>query len=230
MFATSNPHKLAEVAEILRPTRLPVEGLGPQAARLPEPVEDGATFVANAHIKAAYYARHTGALTLADDSGLVVDALGGEPSVHSARYAGVEGGRDAADPANNRLILDRLVGIPDADRTARFVCVMVLADGRGTWAVARGVIEGLILTTPRGAGGFGYDPLFFSAEANCALAELSREQKNALSHRGRATRRMAGLLDRLLAGQAGSDGSHPTSRPAQAARPAPPDSGGPGTA
>jgi XTP/dITP diphosphohydrolase len=146
------------------------------------PEENGSTFEENARLKAAYYSRFTSELVFADDSGIEVDALGGAPGVYSARYAGPE----ATDAANNELLLRNLEGV--TDRAARFVCVIALArDGRVLETV-RGSVEGEILRAPRGEGGFGYDPLFFYPPRRCAFAELSAEEKFAVSHRGNALR------------------------------------------
>ena len=174
-----------------------VEGLSAAGPAIPEPVEDGRTFLANALIKARYYAEKMGRLVLADDSGLEVDALGGEPGVRSARYSGVEGGRREVDPANNARLLDEMRAVPDEKRTARFVCVLVLADPQRTWAVARGEVEGRIVHAERGRNGFGYDPLFLLPERGVTTAELSPEEKNAISHRGNAARQLARLLKEL---------------------------------
>ena len=197
LFATGNPHKLEEVAAVLGPLGVRITGLDAVAQTFEEPVEDGHTFLANAVIKARYYAQHTRRPCLADDSGLVVDALGGEPGVRSARYAELAGPRRVVDPANNAKLLEKLRGVPDEQRTARFVCVMVLADSHRTWAVTRGTIEGRIAHEPRGANGFGYDPLFILPGRGVTTAELPPEQKNAISHRGQAARMLADLLRRF---------------------------------
>jgi len=147
-------------------------------------VEDGVTFEANAIIKAHYYAPHAPGPLFADDSGLEVDALGGAPGVYSARYAG----QHATDEANNRLLLRNLRGV--SNRAARFVCAIALVeDGqlRGVW---RGAVEGLIIDTPRGTHGFGYDPLFFHPPFGCTFGEATDEQKFSASHRGQAVRAM----------------------------------------
>jgi XTP/dITP diphosphohydrolase len=198
LFATSNPHKLEEVSAVLGLMGIRVEGLESVGAAISEPVEDGHTFTANALIKARYYAQHTGRLALADDSGLVVDALGGAPGVHSARYAQVSGPRSIVDPANNERLLRELRDVPDPQRTARFVCVMALCDPAGrTWAVTRGVVEGRIGHEPRGRNGFGYDPLFILPGRGMTCAELAPTEKNAISHRGQAARRLAEALGYL---------------------------------
>lgn len=162
-----------------------------------EPMEDALTFAGNARIKALAYARATGIRCLAEDSGLEVDALGGAPGVHSARYSGAEGNRAERDAANNEKLLRELSGIPRTERTARFVCALCLADPDGTIvAETRGTYEGIIADAPRGSNGFGYDPLLWLPDAGRTSAELSPDEKNARSHRGAAVRQMAALLSR----------------------------------
>ena len=198
LFATSNPHKLEEVAAILAPMGIDVVGLCALESKIPEPVEDGATFQANARIKAVYYAKALGRMCLADDSGLEVDALGSAPGVHSARYAGVDGQRPQRDGANNEKLLAELQGVPAEQRTARFVCAMCLVDDDGSiLAETRGTFRGIITTEPRGENGFGYDPLLYLPDVGCTSAELSPQQKNARSHRGVASREMARHLKSL---------------------------------
>ena len=197
LFATGNPHKLEEVAAVFAPSGIAVGGLGAVGRSIEEPVENGLTFIDNAILKARYYAAKTGLIAMADDSGLVVDALGGAPGVVSARYAGVSGGRAVVDPANNAKLLRELEPVPDEKRTARFVCVVALCEADRTLVVARGEVEGIILRTGRGASGFGYDPLFFLPGLGQTTAELEPEMKNAISHRGRATREMIRLLERI---------------------------------
>jgi XTP/dITP diphosphohydrolase len=197
LFASTNPHKVGEVRAIMRPFGVTVIGLDEveRASDVAEPVEDGETFAANARIKAVHYARALGRWCLADDSGLEVDALGGEPGVRSARYAGADGTRQERDRANNRKLLDGLKGVPDEKRTARFVCAMCLADEKGRIvAETRGTVEGVMGHEPRGHNGFGYDPLFRLPHLGRTSAELPSEQKNALSHRGDAARRMAAKM------------------------------------
>jgi len=201
VFATGNPHKLDEVSGVFVELGLRIQGLDSLEKSIEEPVEDGRTFIANALIKARYYAEHTGRLALADDSGLAVDALGGAPGVISARYAGASGPRPEVDAANNARLVEKLRDVPEAERTARFVCVMALCDAKMTWAVARGTIEGRIVLDPRGENGFGYDPHFFIPEKGCTSAELPPAEKNAISHRGVATRRMIKALRTLLQNQ-----------------------------
>lgn len=214
VLATSNPHKREEIAAVIDDPGVSLTLLGeidPQG-RIAEPVEDQPTFEGNAQLKARYYAKRTGLLCLADDSGLEVDALGGAPGVISARYAGAEGGRDVVDPANNRKLLAELGRTPIEQRTARFVCVLCLAapppealDMKLELPITvRGTVEGRILcphqcadpTHPergRGENGFGYDPLFQLPDDHPRFpgkttAELSPADKNSLSHRGEAAR------------------------------------------
>ncbi|MFW5921087.1 MAG: RdgB/HAM1 family non-canonical purine NTP pyrophosphatase [Polyangiales bacterium] len=195
LFATSNPHKLEEVRDVLAPVGVEVVGLDSLEHAPPEPVEDGATFEDNARIKAVAYAKATGMRCLADDSGLEVDALGGAPGVHSARYAGVDGARPERDRANNDKLIAQIRQIPQEQRTARFVCVLTLADPDGTIvAETRGTYGGIITTEPRGENGFGYDPLLYLPDLGKTSAELSPEDKNARSHRGAAARAMAERL------------------------------------
>ena len=154
--------------------------------------ETGSTFVENAIIKARNAALHCNLSSIADDSGLVVDALNGAPGVTSARYAGV----GASDHDNVLKLLDELKGVPDEQRTARFICVMVFMEHANDPfpVIAQGVWEGRILQRPVGANGFGYDPVFWVPEHNCASAELSADVKNSLSHRGQALRSLTNLI------------------------------------
>ena len=195
LLASSNPHKVREVVEIMRGLGIDLIGLDAIGHTGPEPVEDAETFAANARIKAVHYAKVTGRWCLADDSGLAVDALGGRPGVRSARYAGTGGTRPEQDEANNALLLRELEGVASPERTARFICAMCLADPAGAVAAeTTGTFEGVITTTPRGDNGFGYDPLFELPDLGCTSAELPPEKKNALSHRGDAVRHMAERL------------------------------------
>lgn len=195
VLATGNPGKAAEIDALLAATGIEVV---PQSAFGLAPAgEHGTTFVENAIAKARHAARGSGLPALADDSGLVVDALGGEPGVHSSRYAGP----GADDAANNARLLKALKGVAPRERSARFVCVVVLMrhPGDPLPVVCEGVWEGTILTAPRGSGGFGYDPLFGPAGCPGSAAELERAEKNRLSHRGRA---FALLIERLAGAQA----------------------------
>ncbi len=189
VVATTNKGKLQEISRLLADTGILVKGLE-NIAGLPEIVEDGDTFEANAQKKALTVARHCGCLTLADDSGLVVKALQGEPGVYSARYAGPQ----ASDSDNNRKLLAEMTGLPREQREAAFHCAMALCDPSGECRVFEGRLAGLILEAPRGSGGFGYDPLFLVPEYGKALAELPMEIKNRISHRGEALRKTLGYL------------------------------------
>lgn len=198
LFTTSNPNKLKEVRELLAPTGFEVVGLDSLPEQPAEPVEDETTFEGNARLKAIAYARATNYRCLAEDSGLEVDALDGAPGVYSARYASGEGTREERDQANNEKLLHELSGVPLAERGARFVCAMCLADPDGTVvAETQGRYEGVIAEAPRGDNGFGYDPLLLLPELGLTSAELDPEEKNARSHRGAAARAMAALLVRL---------------------------------
>lgn len=181
VVATTNQGKLREIAHYL-------DGLVEQLISLADLpaigpiVEDGATFEANALIKARTVGRLTGLPTLADDSGLEVRCLGNRPGVHSARFAGEQ----ATDAANNEKLLQEMAGVPASERDAAFHCAMVLWLPAGESVTFDGYLAGSVLTTFQGDGGFGYDPLFLVAGCNKTLAELSLEEKNRLSHRGRA--------------------------------------------
>jgi len=191
LLATTNAGKLREVTAYLAG----IPGLALVSLRdvppMPEVEEDGATFRENAVKKAIEYGRASGHLTLADDSGLCVDALGGEPGVRSARFGGV--GLD--DPGRCRYLLARLEGIEPARRTARFECVLALADAGRLIEVFTGQVEGRILDAPRGTNGFGYDPVFFYEPAGRTFAELPAAEKSAVSHRGRALSSLRACLE-----------------------------------
>lgn len=192
VVATTNPGKARELRRLLagvpaRLVRLDELGIVP-------PAETGATFAANATLKARHAAEASGLPALADDSGLVVDALGGAPGVFSARYAGA----GATDEENRRRLVAELTGTPPDARAARFVCALAIAAPDGEVTVVEGTLEGVVLTEPRGEGGFGYDPLFLLPEHGKTLAELSLDEKNAISHRARAAAAAAPVLRRLL--------------------------------
>lgn len=204
VLATRNGGKVREFTALLAELPVKVASLDqvdPQRV-IAEPPEDGSTFAENARHKAAYYARHTGSWALADDSGLEVDALGGAPGVYSARFAAQDcppgASRETIDQANNARLLRLLKDVPDTKRTARFVCHLVLHDGRQSLIETTGVFEGRIGHAPAGGGGFGYDPLFFLSEFGCTSAELPSARKNQLSHRGQAARELVLRLRELL--------------------------------
>jgi XTP/dITP diphosphohydrolase len=194
LIATSNAGKLRDFAAAAAVYGVDIACL-PGFKALPEAVEDGLTFEANARKKSEHYSRYApGELVLADDSGLAVDALGGAPGVYSARYAAMEtaaamAGEDA-DVANNALLLRKLEGVADASRTGRFVCVLSLARDGLEVASFHGEALGRILHAAQGCGGFGYDPLFCFPALGKSFAELTAEEKAAVSHRGAALRKM----------------------------------------
>ena len=194
VFASRSHGKLAELRALTADLGLDVVGVA-ELPGIADVVEDGDTFVANATKKAVEVSRATGLPALADDSGLEVDALGGEPGVYSARYAGVHGD----DAANNAKLLARLAGVPEARRGGRFRCVLALADvaGRlgGRVITVAGSCEGRILEAPRGTNGFGYDPLFFAPELGMTFAEAGIGPKSGLSHRARAMRALRPELE-----------------------------------
>ena len=190
VFATGNEGKMREIREILGRPGLTILSQK-EAGIVSNAEENGTTFEANALIKARAVAAQTDAPVLADDSGLEIDYLNGEPGVYSARYMG----EDTPYEIKNQKLLDLLEGVPEEKRTARFVCVIaaVLPDGREF--TTRGTIEGIIGYESRGEGGFGYDPIFFVPEFGCSTAELTMEQKNLVSHRGKALRAMKEVLE-----------------------------------
>jgi XTP/dITP diphosphohydrolase len=185
--ATGNAGKLREFRKAADSARIAIELL-PGFKELPAAVEDGATFEENAIRKALHYTPYAAGLLFADDSGLEVEALGGAPGVYSARFSGLH----ATDDSNNRLLLEKLRGV--ANRRARFVCAIALLEGERVIGVYHGSVEGFILDEPRGAGGFGYDPLFYCPEFGCTFGEATEEQKLSLSHRGQAARAMLAAL------------------------------------
>lgn len=200
IFATGNEHKMKEIRMIL--ADLGMEILSQKEAGIQaDVVEDGATFEENAQIKAGEISKialampeYKDAIVLADDSGLEIDYLGGEPGIYSARYLG----EDTSYDIKNQVILERLAGVPDEERTARFVCAIaaVLPDGRKE--VVRGTMEGIIGHEIAGENGFGYDPVFYLPEYGCTSAQLSPEKKNELSHRGEGLRKMRAALEETL--------------------------------
>ncbi len=192
LIATTNQGKVQEIRNLVK--GLPALFLSlSEVPGISEVVEDGATFEENALKKARMMAYSTGIVTLADDSGLCVDALDGRPGVHSARYAG----DNASDEEKYLRVLDEMEGVPDSERSARFVCALALVAPDGEEKLFRGVCEGRITREPRGSSGFGYDPIFYFQEAGCTFAEMDRESKNRVSHRGRALRQFAEYLRRI---------------------------------
>ncbi len=189
VFATGNAGKMREIREIM--ADMDVEIVSMKEAGITVDIEeDRDTFEANARIKAEAIAAYTDDIVLADDSGLEVDYLNKEPGVYSARYMG----EDTSYEIKNQAILDRLLGVPKEKRTARFVCAIAAVLPDKQVLVTRETIEGYIGDKPAGANGFGYDPIFYVDEYQCSTAELTEEQKNAISHRGKALRAMKKLL------------------------------------
>lgn len=191
LVATSNPGKLRDFAGAAKPFGIDVASL-PNFSSLSPVVEDGLTFEDNARKKAEEYGLYANnEIVLADDSGLEVDALGGAPGVHSARYAADDPAKaesNTDDGANNTKLIRELQNVPPEKRTGRFVCVIAAARAGKTLGVFHGKAEGVILETPRGANGFGYDPLFYFPQINKTFAELTAEEKAQYSHRGAAFR------------------------------------------
>ena len=195
LVATTNPGKLREYQEIFEGLPFHLTTLTDQGIDL-EVEETGATFTDNALLKAHAYAQASGLLTLADDSGLEIDALGGEPGVHSARWPTP----DTSYPERFKIIFARLAGLPPEQRSARFRCVIALARPDGWATTVEGVVEGRITEAPRGTHGFGYDPIFLYPALGRTTAELPPEEKHRISHRGRAARAAREVLVRLIEG------------------------------
>ena len=197
IFATGNEHKMTEIRAIL--SDLGVEILSQKEAGIKaDVIEDGMTFEENAMIKATEIAKiahempeYAHAVVLADDSGLEIDYLNKEPGIYSARYMG----EDTSYDIKNQALLDRLDGVPDEKRTARFVCAIAAAMPDGCCEVVRGTMEGIIRHKIAGENGFGYDPIFFLPECGCTSAELSPEKKNELSHRGEGLKKIRKILE-----------------------------------
>ena len=191
LVATTNRGKLGEIFPLLSGLPIDIQTLADYPPMAP-PDETGLTFAENAVQKARFYANHTGSLTVAEDSGLEIDALGGAPGVHSARFGG-----ETTYPQKFALIEEQLRRVPNADRTARFVCALAVADGDRIVFQARGTVEGYIVPQPRGTGGFGYDPIFYYPPFGCTLAEAG-ERKSSVSHRGQAFRQLRVFLQHWL--------------------------------
>ncbi len=190
IFATGNENKMKEIREILG--ALPLEILSMKEAGVSaDIVEDGKTFEENALIKARAICKLAGEMVLADDSGLEIDYLNKEPGIYSARYMG----EDTSYHIKNKSLIDRLEGVPDEKRTARFVCAIAAVFPDGKELVVRGTVEGIIGYEEKGENGFGYDPIFYLYENDKSTAELSAEEKNAISHRGKALRQMKKMLE-----------------------------------
>ena len=199
LVATGNPGKIKELRAMLGSE---VEWVGlSDFADIGQVREDGSTFAENARKKAVGYAKATGLWTIADDSGLVVDALGGQPGVKSARFSGEKSqatDRTLIDHRNIAKVLEMLKGVPKEKRTARFICCLCLASPEGILAETNGTLEGLIGNREMGTGGFGYDPIFFVPQLGKTVAQLAAEEKNAISHRGQAIRKLRPVLSELL--------------------------------
>ena len=189
VFATGNQGKLREVKKILADLNVDIVSMKEEGIQI-DVDENGTTFAENAQSKATAIGAHTDAIVLADDSGLVIDALNGEPGIYSARYLG----EDTSYRIKNQNLIDRLEGVPDEKRTARFVCAIAAALPDGTVLHTEGTIEGIIGYEERGENGFGYDPIFYVPKLGKTTAELTDDEKNAISHRGSALEKMKVLL------------------------------------
>ena len=193
IFATGNEHKMVEIRMILKDLGMEILSQR-EAGIVADVIEDGTTFEENALIKVKEIAKYTDASVLADDSGLEIDYLNKEPGIYSARYMG----EDTSYDIKNQALLDRLSGVPDEKRTARFVCAIAAAFPDGTTEVVRGTMEGIIGHEIIGENGFGYDPIFFLPEYGCTSAQLPPEKKNELSHRGEGLRKMRAVIEKKL--------------------------------
>jgi XTP/dITP diphosphohydrolase len=193
VLATGNPGKVRELQGLLEGTGYEIRPQSDYAT--PEAIEDGLGFVENALIKARNASRHTGLPAIADDSGIAVDALNGAPGIYSARYAG----KEASDEQNLQLLLRNIEHVEDSARTARFICLMVYVRHAEdpTPIICEGVWSGRLIREPAGDNGFGYDPIFFVPEKNCTSAQLSADEKNAMSHRGKALRCLVERLAKI---------------------------------
>lgn len=189
IFATGNEGKMKEIRMILEELKCPVLSMR-EAGIEADIVEDGQSFEENAVIKARAIAQQTDSVVLADDSGLVIDYLNGEPGIYSARYLG----EDTSYRIKNQNLIDRLEGVPDEKRGARFVCVIAAVLPGGEILTERGIMEGRIGYEEKGGNGFGYDPIFYVPEYDCSAAELTPEQKNQISHRGKALQKIKEAL------------------------------------
>lgn len=193
IFATGNEGKMKEIRMILADLGIPVVSMK-EAGVSADVEENGTTFEENAIIKAKAIMELTGEMVMADDSGLAIDYLDGAPGVYSARFMG----EDTSYDIKNQALIDKLAGVPDEKRTARFVCFIACALPDGRVLTSYGTMEGIIGYEIKGANGFGYDPIFYLPEYGCTSAEITPEQKNELSHRGKALRSMKELLKEVL--------------------------------
>jgi XTP/dITP diphosphohydrolase len=200
LVATNNPGKLEEYRHLLHNLSPEITNLRLEGINF-EPDETGLTFEENAIIKARAFARQSGLLTLADDSGLEIDALHGAPGVHSARYGGTGRGQDVQ---RYELVLRQLKDVPWPERTARFRCVVAVALPGGHVETAEGTVEGIIAFESQGEHGFGYDPIFYIPELGCTMAQLSPKTKNRISHRARGVEAAWPIIERLVGWQEGN--------------------------
>ena len=192
LLASQNPGKLAEMMQLVK--GLPFRVVGPREIGIHDaPEESGTTFLENAILKARHYARRSGLLAVADDSGLAVDALDGGPGLYSSRF----GGEGASDAERNRLLLEKLKGVPREERGARFTSAVAAARGGEVLFSAQESVEGRIAEEPRGTNGFGYDPLFFYPPFGCTFGEAPPAEKDRVSHRGRSFARLRAFLESL---------------------------------
>ena len=198
LVATRSPGKQREIRDLLAGLPFQVAfpaDLGLERRPQEDDLESGTSYAENAVAKARHFAERSGLATVADDSGIEVDALDGAPGIRSARWAGGPGGPDADDARNNALLLERLANVPEVQRGARYRCVVAYLDTpTAVPEIVEATCEGWILTAPRGAGGFGYDPLFFSPELQASFAEVPPAAKHRVSHRGRAFRALIEVL------------------------------------
>lgn len=194
VIASTNPGKIEEIR--LLADKLPIEWIPQSELNIPEIEETGKTFIENAIQKARHAAKLSGLPALADDSGLVIDALDGKPGIYSARY----GGKDASAAQCNQKILNEMKDVPEAERTASYHCVLTLVEYEDDPVplICHGVWEGSILTTPRGNNGFGYDPIFYVPTHQCSAAELTTEEKNQISHRGQVMQQLIEVFQSML--------------------------------
>ncbi|MCR5688254.1 MAG: XTP/dITP diphosphatase [Lachnospiraceae bacterium] len=191
VFATGNENKLKEIRQITEGMDIEIVSMK-DAGFYADVEETGTTFEENAFLKASAIAKKSGLPTLADDSGLEIDYLGKEPGIYSSRYMG----EDTPYPVKNAELLRRMEGVADEDRTARFVCAVCYVRPDGTSETVRATMEGIVAHAPAGANGFGYDPIFYLPDRGCTSAELPSEEKNAISHRGKALRMMREILEK----------------------------------
>jgi XTP/dITP diphosphohydrolase len=194
LVATNNPGKLEEYQNLLRAMPLEITSLRDEGIEF-EPEETGSTFEENAILKANAFSERSGLLTLADDSGLEIDWLGGAPGIHSARYGGTGRGEDVK---RYQMVLRQLEAVPWAERRARFCCVVAIATPDGQVETAEGTVKGIIAFEPQGEHGFGYDPIFYIPEFDCTMAQLPPDTKNRISHRARGAQAALPLIQRLV--------------------------------